>query len=276
MVTRADADPIRALALLYCPDPQRPALSALLGIEAEIGAGIAHDVAHEVAHARLAWWQAECARLAAGQPQHPLTRALHSSVGPAAHGALSAVQGFPALAVWDLAQATFNTRAELAAYAARWSRALIAPLAALALPAVPAEPLFAVGTALCELELLSATAADAQRGRLRVPLDELARAGVTPQSLAVSPWAAPLAHLMQRLQREARHRLTETLAALEPAAQPALRWLLVWAQLAAVRSARSAQAAPAARTAAAGALAGFRAWRAARSADRARFRLHCP
>ena len=39
-------------------------------------ARLARGPAHEVAHARLAWWREECLRLAAGDPQHPLTRAL--------------------------------------------------------------------------------------------------------------------------------------------------------------------------------------------------------
>src|SRR6516225_6124755 len=71
-----DASAARALAWLYSPPLQRPALEALCGIEGEIAASVAPGLDHQVAHARLAWWREECTRCAAGRPAHPLTRAL--------------------------------------------------------------------------------------------------------------------------------------------------------------------------------------------------------
>ena len=133
MVAAAEP-PARTLARLYRPAPQRSAFEALLGIQAEIRAPLSGSTAHEVAHARLAWWREECLRLAAGDPLHPLARALDAQFPGPARTALAAVGGFVDLATWDLAAATFETRRELDAYTGRWSAALVGPLAQLALP----------------------------------------------------------------------------------------------------------------------------------------------
>ncbi|HET7757951.1 MAG TPA: hypothetical protein VFK87_11900, partial [Steroidobacteraceae bacterium] len=75
--------------------------------------------------------------------------------------------------------------------------------------------------------------------------------------------------------RELRAALGAAVRSLAPAAQPALRGLMVWAALACAHSRRAAQRLPAAPAASdhQTPLDGWRAWRAARRADAGRLTL---
>ena len=71
------------LALVFADATRRPALEAIAAIDAELAASTRPGIEHTVAHAKLAWWRGEVDRLAAGRPDHPLTRALHGAAGAA-------------------------------------------------------------------------------------------------------------------------------------------------------------------------------------------------
>lgn len=96
-----------------------------------------------------------------------------------------------------------------------------------------------------------------------------------PAEPARSTWAAPLAQLAARRHAAARAALTQTIGALAPPAQAALRAVLVWAALEREHSRRSVHALP--RATLPGdhhaALDGWRAWRSARRADAGRLAL---
>jgi len=275
---RPDPSPTRHLAWLYSSPVQRPALAALLEIEREIGTSLRPGLDHQVAHTRLAWWREECARTAQGSPAHPLTRelaALFAPPAPTLHGPvpigrppLAGLAGFVDTAVWDLSCATFETGRELTGYCERWSAAMIAPLVSLALPDAPAAQARALGVSLREIELLLALAVDARSGRLRVPLDELERAHLPPESLGQPPWPPALAELLRHRHRELRASLGAALDALPPEARPALRGLIVWANLACAASVRAEKRLPRESTARDqhAPLDGWRAWRVARRA----------
>ena len=265
MPDRPDS-PARALAWLYTPATQRAPFALLCALEREIGASVAPGRSHEVAHARLAWWREECARSAAGQPVHPLTRALSQCTGAAP--LVSGLAGLIDTAVWDLAGATFETQRELTAYCQRWSAAMIEPLAQLSARSAAPDRLRGLGSTLRELELLLALAGDARAGRLRLPLEALAQAQVAPDQLAQPPWPPPLAQLLRTRHRQLRAALASHGAALLPAQRRSLRGLLVWATLVAAYSQRAEALLPQA-PAPHGPqhfLDGWRAWRAARRA----------
>ena len=275
MSAKADGQPARALARLYCPPAQRAVLAALLDLEGQLGAGLERTLEHDVAHARLAWWREECARLSAAHPLHPLTRQLHTHFGSRAPGALAALSGLVDTAAWDLAAATFETQRQLEAYCERWSAALVGPLAAAALPAAAPGVALALGRGLRELELLNCLTSDARHGRIRLPLEELATVGAQPAELARSSFGAALTELVQRRHCEARGVLAAHIGALAPLEQTALRALLVWATIVMLQSRRVAAALP--RATCAGdhpaPLDGWRAWRAARRAQAGRLLL---
>jgi phytoene synthase len=268
MSARADPATPRALARLYCPPAQAAVLEALFGVEAEIGAALKSGLEHEVAHARLAWWREECARCLAGAPAHPLTRELAALFAPEPVAALGGLAGLVDCAVWDLAAATFETRRELSAYCERWSAAMIEPLVRHAAPGLAPAPGRALGAALRELELLLALAPEAHAGRLRLPLDELARAAVPAQVLAHAQWPPQLAALLRARHQELREALGASVNALAPQARPPLRGVIVWAALACLQSQRAQARLPCASVPGEQQrlLDGWRAWRAARRA----------
>ena len=257
----------RFLAWLYCTRSQQPVLAALCGIEREVGASLAPGVDHHVAHTRLEWWREECARCAAGNPVHPLTRELRARLEQVltperVNSALAELSGFTDAATWDLASATFERRAELTAYCRRWSAAMTAPLGA------EGADWTGFGAALRELELLGDLAPDARRGRVRIPLDELDRAAVAPEALATPPWPEALATILRARHQALREELAAAVPTLTPTTRRSARGLLVWAALARQASHRAERALPRAPGAsiASAAAANWRAWRAARAA----------
>jgi phytoene synthase len=266
---RPELSPTRSLAWLYSPVPQRLALTSLSAIEQEIGASAHAGLDHAVAHARLDWWREECDRTAQGRPSHPLTREVVSVFAPLGTGPLEGLAGLVTNAAWDLSRATFDAREELTAYCERWSAAVIAPLVRLAAPDLAATHARAIGMNLQEIDLLLGLAGDARAGRLRVPLDELERAGMAPEVLAHPPWPAGLADLLRARHRELRVALGAGLEALPPSSRKPLRGLIVWAALAGAASRRAEKRLPQESRVRDhhAPLDGWRAWRAARRAE---------
>ena len=275
---RPELSATRRLAWLYCSAPQRLALSSLTALEQEIGASLRPGVDHQIAHARLDWWREECERTAHGRASHPLTRELAALFSPMGAEPLKGLTGLVDTAVWDLSGATFEQRQELTAYCQRWSAAVLAPLIRLAVPDVRAASpqmdvhalALSLGVSLREIELLLALASDARAGRLRIPLDELERAGVHPASLAQPPWPGALVDLLRERHRELRSALGEALEAVAPSVRKPLRGLIVWAALVCTASARAEKRLPKASAPRDqhAPLDGWRAWRAARRVDR--------
>lgn len=272
---RAEPSAARALVWLYAPESQRQLLGALRAIETEIGASLRPGLDHQVAHVRLEWWRAECARTAAGAPTHPLTRAAVDHFGGRDPAPLAGLVGLVDAVLWDLAAATFETRRELTGYCERWAEAIIVPLVALAAPAVVPAAARAVGAALREGELLAHLAREARAGRLRLPLDELAAAGVDARQLGEPPWPPALGSLLRSRHAQLRAELAAAVAALPRAAQPPLRPLLVWAALTSAASRRAEGRLPGALSGGDdhGLLDGWRAWRAAQRAGSGHFQL---
>jgi phytoene synthase len=273
MPARPELPATRTLASLYAGN-ERPVYEALFGIEREISASLASGLDHQVAHTRLSWWAEECARCARGEAQHPLTRSLAAAFA-SLPGALAGLVGLAESAAWDLAQATFATRRELRGYCERRSAALVEPLIRHGAPQLPAAHARSLGTSLIELELLLDVVPDARAGRLRLPLDELARARAAPENLASPPWPAGLAALVRARHRVLRAELAASVVALAPAAQAPLRGLLVWVALSAWHSVRADRDLPRAAVTRdhRAPLDAWHAWRAARRAQMNRLRL---
>ena len=240
----------RYLAWLYSPVSQQPVFAKLCEIESEIAGSLRPGIDHHVAHARLQWWREECERCAQGRPVHPLTRELVKAYGTVPGGQpspLAGISGFVDTAVWDLAGATFETRKELTAYCDRWAAAMFETAAGQgAAGEVPGDGSRwrVLGAAVREIELLADLAREAHVGRLRVPLDELERAGVEVKSLAKPPWPAPLVTLVRERHEALRATLGECLAALGREQQREFRGLLVWVALTWKQSARGQRALP--------------------------------
>jgi len=270
-VTPALAGTPRYFAWLYSGEPLQGTLAALFGIEAEINAALQPGLEHTVAHARLGWWSEEAARLRAGAPLHPLTRALLALKPRGA--APPDVSGLVDVATWDLACATFDTGRELAGYCDRWARALTQLAGGWAGAPWPQAPQFghSLGVALCELQMLNTLAADARLGRVRLPLQELTALGVAPAALARPPWPPALCERLRERHRQLRGALASACALPRSASQRVgARGLLVWAALLAQHSRRAERALPGSgpRRRWDGLADALRAWRSARAALR--------
>jgi phytoene/squalene synthetase len=101
-----------------------------------------------------------------------------------------------------------------------------------------------LGAAVREIELLAELPREAHAGRVRVPLDELERAGVDVKSIAKLPWQAPLATLLRERHEALRATIGECLGALDREEQENFRGLLVWAALARKQSERAQRSLP--------------------------------
>jgi phytoene/squalene synthetase len=172
------------------------------------------------------------------------------AAGAGAATSIAGVTGFVDTAVWDLAGATFETRKELTAYCERWATAMFETAAAAAKPTAAARSardpsrLRALGAAVREVELLAGLAREAHAGRLRVPLDELERAGVDLGALANPPWPAALQTLLRERHETLRATIASSVSQFGRDEQAPIRGLLVWAALAWRLSWRAQRALP--------------------------------
>jgi phytoene/squalene synthetase len=132
-----------------------------------------------------------------------------------------------------------------------------------------------LGAAVREIELLADLAREAQRGRLRVPLDELERAGADFTVVSKPPWPAELAGLLNGRHEALRGTVAGSVAAFGRDEQAEFRGLMVWAALAWRQSLRAQRALPnTVLPRRYDALAdGWQAWRAARRAVAGNLRL---
>ncbi len=243
MPATPDWHPTRYLASLYSPPSERPVLDALFGIESEIVASLQGGLDHNVAHVRLQWWREECERVSKGTPAHPLSRTLVAAFTGTTK--LAGLSGFVDVAVWDLASATFENRHELTAYCERWAAAMMVPAAAHAAPSEHGDRIWlALGSTMHEIEMLVNLASEAHSGRLRLPLDEIERAGAGPDGLAITPWPASIASILSERHRILRSLLADSVRSIDRGDQAALRGLLVWAALAWRRSEQAQAALP--------------------------------
>jgi phytoene synthase len=63
-------------SFLFLPPERRRAITALYAFCREVDDVVDETLEREIAAAKLAWWRAEVANLFAGNPQHPVTKAL--------------------------------------------------------------------------------------------------------------------------------------------------------------------------------------------------------
>lgn len=69
-------------SFLFLPPERRRAITALYAYCREVDDVVDECTDPGVARTKLAWWREELKRLFAGQPQHPVTRALADVIGP--------------------------------------------------------------------------------------------------------------------------------------------------------------------------------------------------
>lgn len=225
---------LRHYAVTYSHADTRDALAALYAFEAEIDDTV-RTASHEVAHTRLQWWRGEIDALLAGQPRHPVTRALLSLPGQS-HDDLPLLHEALVAADIDLARLVLQDARELEAYcfgAAGSLQTLAAVACSQTRPASAREREFArrLGSCVRRTERLRDLRGHLAAGRLPIPLDTLAAAGVDPGSVRPDDASPALLALLDRLRRDVAQELRDLPQLLQPAERRAQRHGLVLAAL---------------------------------------------
>jgi 15-cis-phytoene synthase len=172
---------MRYYAVLFAAERARPLMHAFYALEAELRDSVA-SATHDIAHTRLQWWREELERFARGEARHPVTMTLAA----APYHAIVDLGGLRELAhaaALELACYRYADWSELESHSRRAGGTLqLAIAATLAAPAALADPerefALRLGAAVRQTEMLRDFALDLSRGRLYVPLQALAEAGI--------------------------------------------------------------------------------------------------
>jgi phytoene synthase len=161
-------------SLLFLPETQRQAITALYAYQKEISDTVAECADISVAQTKLHWWQEEIARLFAGHPRHPVTQSLVHPIRThelSQEFFLTVVEG----ANRDLGQFTYPSFQILTSYC--YQVAGIISLMATEIYGYrdPRTRKYAehLGIALQLTRILRNIRQDADRGRIYLPQDEL-------------------------------------------------------------------------------------------------------
>ena len=225
---------LRHFAALYAPAEARTLLAALYAFEAEIDDTV-RTSNHDVAHTRLQWWRGEVDRLLGGQPQHPVTRALQP-LRERARDDLALLHEPLVAADIDLACLVLQNAQEVEAYCFR-AAGSIQTLAAVASSASARlsdrERSFArtLGSCVRRTEMLRDLRAHLARGKLPIPLDALAAAGLDPAQVRPDSTAPALLGLLESMRGSLTTQLSQLPAELQASERAAQRQGLVLAAL---------------------------------------------
>ena len=211
-------------SFLFLPPQRRSAITALYAYCREIDDAVDEPSDPGVAAAKLDWWQAEIERMFAGDPQHPVTRALAPHLVPfgiTRERLLLVLDGMR----MDLAQNRFLDHAALARYC-HLVAGVVGELAAGVFGQSDERTrAYAgqLGLALQMVNIVRDVGEDARRGRIYLPLEDLQRFGVKVPDLLAARYTPGFVPLMQHQARRARTAFANALAALPPEHEQAQR-----------------------------------------------------
>lgn len=199
-------------ALLFTPAEPRRAATAVLAFRQEVASVVSEVSDPGVARTKLEWWREEVGRAFAGNPQHPVTRALAPHLGTrhlASEQFLEVVDG----AELDLDHAEYASHRELGLYC-HMVGGIVWMLAAEALGHSERQTLRAaqrLGSAMQLADLIGSVRDDARRGHIRLPADEMERMSVTRAMLYAPETSVPLRALLTVELRRAQEQFQQAL-----------------------------------------------------------------
>ncbi len=219
-------------SFLFLPPERRRAITALYAFCREVDDTVDEAGERAVARARLDWWREELGRLFAGDPQHPVARALAPHLGTCAierESLLEIVDGMQ----MDLELDRYPDFDALHLYCHRVAGVVGTLSAGIFGARLPSTLAYAeeLGLALQLTNILRDVGEDARLGRIYLPLDELARFGVAPEELLQARPGERFVELMRFQAARARERYRRAFALLEHAEVRAQRPGLVMAAI---------------------------------------------
>ena len=202
-------------SFLFLPQQRRRAITALYAYCREVDDAVDEPSEAAVAMQRLGWWRGEVARLFAGDPQHPVTRALapHLSTYGLERGALEAILDGMEM---DLHLARYNSFDALTLYCHRVAGVVGELAARIFGHRNPQTLAYAarLGLAFQLTNIIRDVGEDARRGRIYLPVDELARFEVPAAELLQAQTSDRFVNLMEYQTARAERYYDEALALL--------------------------------------------------------------
>lgn len=209
-------------AFLFLPPPRRAAITAFYAFCREVDDVVDEVSDPAVAQTKLAWWQKEVRAAWAGQPTHPVMKALMphaSSYHITAEHLLAVIEGCQ----MDLTQSRYLDAANLVRYC-HLVAGVVGEVAASIFGATePATVQYAhrLGLAMQLTNIIRDVGDDARRGRIYLPIDELQRFDVKAHEILKrqAPWGySDRFTALMRYQAERAHRTYDEALALLPEA----------------------------------------------------------
>ncbi len=211
-------------SFLFLPSAQRRAITALYAYCREVDDVVDEVSDPSVAGAKLAWWAQEIGRLFAGDPQHPVTRALQPHLEPfgiTRERLLQVLEGMH----MDLTQSRYLDFAGLRRYC-HLVAGVVGELAASIFGVTQLATLeYArqLGLALQLTNILRDVGEDARRGRIYLPIEDLQRFDVKAADLLAGRYVDGFDALMRFEALRAREAFSAAWAALPQTDQRAQR-----------------------------------------------------
>jgi len=219
-------------AFLFLAAERRRAITALYAFCREVDDAVDEPSDPSAARATLAWWRSEVARLFAGHPQHPVTRALApwTAAYQITEARLNEIMDGMEM---DLNQTRYLDFAALRLYCHRVA-GVVGELSAAIFGYRNARTLeYAekLGLAFQLINIIRDVGEDARKNRVYLPMDELKRFGVTAADVLDARYTENFVRLMQFQAERARRYHDEALALLPPEDRKAQRPGLVMAAI---------------------------------------------
>ena len=223
-------------AFLFLPPERRRAITALYAFCREVDDAVDEPSEASVARVRLAWWRDEVARLYAGKPEHPVTRALQPFIERFDLSATRLGEIMDGMEM-DLTQSRYLDYAGLQLYCHRVA-GVVGLLAASIFGRTEAATLeYAekLGLAFQLTNIIRDVGEDARNNRIDLPMDELKRFGVPASDILGARYSEAFSALM-RFQAERALDCYDQAMALLPAAdrkaqRPGLVMAAIYRQL---------------------------------------------
>jgi phytoene synthase len=219
-------------SFLFLPPERRRAITALYAFCREVDDAVDEPSDGSAARAALAWWRGEIARLYAGDPQHPVTRALAPWTGLYGIGEPQLNEIMDGLEM-DLSQTRYIDFAGLKVYCHRVAGVVGTLAAGIFGYRNPRTLEYAerLGLAFQLTNIIRDVGEDARKNRVYLPMDELREFGVTAADILDARHTDNFVRLMRFQADRARRCYDEALALLPPEDRQAQRPGLVMAAI---------------------------------------------